>query len=724
VGIHLLAFGFGNALMLGWLGAASAPILIHLWNRRRFREVPWAAMEYLLAALRKNSRRMQLEQWLLLAIRTLIVVLVVLAMARPLTDTLGITAAESRTFKILVVDSSYSMDQITGGETHFALAKKRAADIVTSSRAGDAFALVALASPPTVVVSQPTVEAKAVLDEITALKLMHTSADLPATLAQVEKLAAQGRGKGLPNCEVTIFSDLALNTWSQVQGTATGEFGKDLKRLADAAKLTVVEIGSAETDNLAITQLSLTSPLVTTDTPAEITAEVRSFTPQPREGVRVELLVDGQEITDQRIEIPAQGSSSVHFEHRFDVPGEHGVEVRLPKDSLGVDNHRFLAVQARDGVRVLCVDGKPGGALQGAADHIALALNPSADGRSTGRIRPLIATEDSLLERPLGQYEILILSNISQPSAAEASALTRFVEQGGGLIVFLGGQTNVARFNQQLVEGPTRLLPMKLLEPAAAKESGLRIDPLGYRHPILKEFAGHEDSGLQTVLVHHYFRLGPIPKSEARVVLALENGDPLVVEEPRGQGRVILIATEGSLSTRDPQDKQLWSNLALNPAFPALVQESLQFAMTGQRSSRNVRVGQPLGEAMSPHNVGASLTVQTPSGPQTILTKSDEQNPHWSYADTLESGLYRVSAAGEGDEVFAVNLDTSESVPTRVPSSELAPELGGARPNSGSPRELAAANVPRGFHRPLLLATLALLLLETWLARRIGSPHR
>ena len=46
----LLAFGFGNLLMLGWLAAAAAPILIHLWNKRRYREVPWAAMEYLLAA--------------------------------------------------------------------------------------------------------------------------------------------------------------------------------------------------------------------------------------------------------------------------------------------------------------------------------------------------------------------------------------------------------------------------------------------------------------------------------------------------------------------------------------------------------------------------------------------------------------------------------------------------------------------------------------------------
>src|SRR5947209_13458146 len=61
-------------------GAASIPIIIHLLNRNRFRVVSWAAMRFLLAAQRKNTRRMRLEQILLLAVRTVLVLLLVLAM--------------------------------------------------------------------------------------------------------------------------------------------------------------------------------------------------------------------------------------------------------------------------------------------------------------------------------------------------------------------------------------------------------------------------------------------------------------------------------------------------------------------------------------------------------------------------------------------------------------------------------------------------------------------
>jgi hypothetical protein len=78
----LFAF-FGTwALTLGVAaGAASIPIIIHLLNRRRFRIVIWAAMKFLLAAQKQNTRRMRLEQLLLLAVRVLLVLLIVGAMA-------------------------------------------------------------------------------------------------------------------------------------------------------------------------------------------------------------------------------------------------------------------------------------------------------------------------------------------------------------------------------------------------------------------------------------------------------------------------------------------------------------------------------------------------------------------------------------------------------------------------------------------------------------------
>ncbi len=141
-------------------GAVSIPIIIHLLNRRRFRVVTWAAMRFLLAAQKKNSRRMRLEQILLLALRCLLILLLVLAMASitPWAEAMwrwfapnganALAAGSQRIHKILVVDASFSMGLKNEAGTCFDRARALAAQIVRESSGGDGFSVVLMASPP------------------------------------------------------------------------------------------------------------------------------------------------------------------------------------------------------------------------------------------------------------------------------------------------------------------------------------------------------------------------------------------------------------------------------------------------------------------------------------------------------------------------------------------------------------------------------------------------
>src|SRR5687768_7395230 len=154
----LIAF-LTNPLMLGWLAAAAAPLIIHLWNKRKYREVSFAAIEFLLAALRKNSKRIQLEQWILLAVRTLIIVLLVLAVSEPFLEQAGLRfSTGQKTHKVLVLDGSFSMAYKPTDKSRFERAKELAIAIVDESNQGDGFSLVLLSEPPRVVVGSPAFE--------------------------------------------------------------------------------------------------------------------------------------------------------------------------------------------------------------------------------------------------------------------------------------------------------------------------------------------------------------------------------------------------------------------------------------------------------------------------------------------------------------------------------------------------------------------------------------
>src|SRR5262245_5021135 len=133
--VHPAFFWFGAGLI-------GIPILIHILNRRRFKTVQWAAMEFLLRAMRKNRRRVQFEQWLLLAMRCLVLVFLGLALARPISceDNALAAAASRRTgLHVFVIDNSYSMayDSPRGGaKTHLAHAKTLAKQLIDRLVAG------------------------------------------------------------------------------------------------------------------------------------------------------------------------------------------------------------------------------------------------------------------------------------------------------------------------------------------------------------------------------------------------------------------------------------------------------------------------------------------------------------------------------------------------------------------------------------------------------------
>lgn len=74
---------FLNATMLFGLTLVALPVVLHLLNRGRGRIVRWGAMDFLLRSIASRNRRIRFEEALLLALRCLLLVLLVLAMARP-----------------------------------------------------------------------------------------------------------------------------------------------------------------------------------------------------------------------------------------------------------------------------------------------------------------------------------------------------------------------------------------------------------------------------------------------------------------------------------------------------------------------------------------------------------------------------------------------------------------------------------------------------------------
>jgi len=724
----ILAFEFVNLPMLGWLGAAAAPVLIHLWARRRYRTMVWAAMEYLLAALRRTRRWMTLEQLLLLLVRTLIVVLLVLAVAEPRLVTGPFASAPGqRTHRLIVLDGSYSMAYKPVGASRFEEARQTAAQIVRESSEGDGFTLVLMGDPPRIVVGTPAFESTSFLRELDALDQPHTTADVAKTLAAVEQVLQSARREAprLTREEVYFLTDLGRVGWSldRLDAAARADFHQRALRLAETAALVVLDLGQAGADNTAITALGSSEPFATPGQTFEVHAELKQFGSAGRQQVPVELLVDGRRTERRSVDLEPGGSASVALPCRFDSPGDHVVEVRTEGDRLEVDNHRWLSVPVKPALRVLCIDGRMSGDPQrGAGAYLAAALAPRGDEGGRALVRPEVRPESALMEVDLAPYDCVFLANVAQFTADEARILDGYLRQGGSLVFLLGDQVLAERYNQELGgegSGRARLLPCRLGPILGPQE---RLDPLGYRHPIVRVFQGYQRAGLVTTYVQKYFKLTVPENSKADVVLAMANGDPFLVEEPIHRGRVFLLATAADTS---------WTWLPVWPSFVPIVQEILAYAVAGQIRQRNVLVGEPLGETFAVPVGEMAFTLRKPGGrTEDARVRADGPSSAWSYAETVESGVYTAEFGAPvlRTEAFAVNVDPAESDLATITPEELRDEvwpgvsftLQTTWQHAGSGEPAGAVSRPSELAKTLLYAVLVLLVVETYLARRFG----
>lgn len=731
--LFLLAY-FNHPAMLAWLAAAAAPLIIHLLNRRRHREMDWAAMQYLLAAVQKHSRRIRVEQWLLLAVRIALIVLVVLAVADPFLAHTGLkfVASGERAHKVFVVDASYSMTYRAADTTRFERAKQMAAQIVAEGQQGDGFSLVLLSSPPRVLVGTPTFDRPEFLQEIESLEPLDSGADLPAALAKVEEILTTARHEStrLGREEIYVFSDLARNTWrAESRGReAPAEFRQRTQRLAASATLVVADLGEDDAENQAVVGLRVAAPFVTPAREVTFEAEVRNFGRQNRDRQLVQLIVDGRGAGENHLDLAAGETQATTFSYRFEEPGEHQVEVRLAGDSLAVDNHRWLALPVVNQLRVLCVNGKPAGdSFQGATDYLMVALAPHGPTDDRSLVLPEVVTERSLLELDLAQYDCLLLANVAQFTASEARLLNRYVRDGGGLILFLGDQVRPDNYNQQLAaaDDGVNLLPARLGDRAPAeREQPYLFNPLGYQHPIVAPFRGRDRAGLLTTPVYEYVK-AVVPKdSSAQVALAFGNGDPAIVEKRVGRGRSILVTTAADAS---------WSALPVWLSYVPIVQELVAEAVRGKLGQRNLRVGQALTGDVRAAPADGIVSVATPAGKtQPVRLATDGGLNHWSFSDSDRSGVYRVEFGPPllHEELFAMNVDPAESDLAKITLDELRDDIWPGVPFEpfgwqASPGSPATPTTRRdSLHRWLLLAALVLLLTEPalacWLGRRLA----
>ena len=684
---------FLNPLFLFGLGAAALPILIHLFTRRRPREVKFPSLEFLTEVHQSEIRRLKIKQWLLLALRTLAVAALALAMARPaLRGGLGAKGETSST-AVALVDVSGSMGALgPDGRTLTAEAKRIVEDLLATLGPADELLLVPYDRAPHPVSEKPLSDVGRLRAANQALVTSAEITDHAAALALAAHALADAHAL---DRELFWVSDF------QAQGFAKDGAPPIFHAPAgpwDVARIYLVPLTARSRANASLTAATLTptdagaalsvSAAASGVTPGDFALEARALAETHAGGTTSATLGRGF------VSLPANGEASALLPLSH-LP-EAGGEVLLPDDALALDNRRVFAAGRAGALRVLLrEDGGPS----------ALRLALEAGGEASGLA--VVAVDGASLAAQARGADAIIIGDVARLAPGELQAVLDFWRGGGGLLLAPGAHADPAAWNEALL-AQTHMGTLGALESAPANASWrLLRDVAG--HPVLEGFPTRPGEAFSTA---RFTRARAFtPTGSSRTLLSLDRAHPALIEGPH----TLLLTTPLDAASGD---------LAVSGAFLPLMHQATRVLARGTAAASLLP-----GETWSgPGSAGNWRVLDEDDHDVSVSLTSGRGVPRVTTAPLERPGLYRVLENGKLRSSFAVNPDPRESDLAPLDEARLLAGFPNARatilrPGEDFARRVREARYGRELWPWFLALALALLIAESVIGR-MGLPSR
>jgi Mg-chelatase subunit ChlD len=681
--------------------AVVGPIIFHLIRRMPKGEVPFSSLMFLTPTPPRLTRRSRLDNVLLLLLRALVLCLLAAAFARPFwrqAMQLDFGASERRR-TVVLVDQSASMRRAD----LWPRAREIASKVIADSRRGDELAVLAFdtTSHPVLGFEESggldATRRQAVAESrLKALTPSWAATDLGRALvdavAAIEDVADKGEKAGKMPRRVVLISDLQQGA----RLDALGEFAwpSDVE----------LDLKAVATDGSNAGLSVLTDP--TEAEPAagkadEHRVRVSNDATSNRESFEVVWINDQGRESGQPIEAYVPPGESRVVRVSRPAKDQHFRSLQLKGDVHGFDNALYFADVVRDEAKVVYVgtdaEDDPSGLF-----YFLQRVFSDSPGRT---VRVLRAEPSATLAiEPLTALVIVT----SEVNARNARDLRTYLQNGGTLLFVVGSA------------GPLSSLgTIANVSPFEAEDAEVKRDVLlgaiSFAHPLFAPFAGAGFNDFTKIRFWKYRKIDPNALGDATTVARFENGDPAILEKLVGKGRLVVMTTSW---TRDD------SQLARSSKFVPLMISLLELRDPLRFVASNVKV---LDRVPIPpvENAETTRRVHKPSGATGPI---DESNV---FSETDEPGVYTIDVAKEAKPMaFAVNLDPSESKIAPLAAETL--EQFGCKLANPSRKSVDAEQL-RQMHngelesrqklwRWLILAAIAVLIVETWLAGRLSRP--
>ncbi len=336
---------FLNPAVLFGLLAASIPIIIHLLNLRKLKKIDFSTLQFLKELQKNKIRKIKIKQWLLLALRVLIILAIVTAFARPtlVGVSIGGTTSAAKTTAVFILDDTFSMSVVDQDGSYFNQAKETLKDLLKQFEEGDEFALVLVSHQPDEI--EMTSNRSKFEQTVDAVTISHSSGKLNNAIIKAAQLIGDAKNF---NKEIYLFTDFQKGRLA-LENEIT-----DLKeQLGEQVRLYSFNYSGKEVFNFGIDDLKINTQIFEKDKPVKFEATVKNYSERVKDNLVVSLFIDGERLAQQSINLNPGESKTANLEASAKTFGYSEALVEIEEDDILQDNNRFSSFFIPEKIPVL-----------------------------------------------------------------------------------------------------------------------------------------------------------------------------------------------------------------------------------------------------------------------------------------------------------------------------------------------------------------------------------
>lgn len=636
-----------------WLGAGGVgvPVVIHLLTRRTTRKIIFPTVQFILRARASQSRLFRLRHLILLIVRTLLILLVLLAFLKPLLYS-GITPraqkTELRKAAVILLDVSASMGSSSGGVTPMSRAKIAAEKVLSQLHETDYANLILMGFTPKLSFGEPSNNYFHLRFDIKNASLTQERPDIDGAikeaLEQLEKFSGAKK-------EIYFISDFQRSNWAGVQ------FGV----MPGSIQPYFISVGDDTSDNCAITEVSLQPALPTVSEPIQVIAKVSNFGDEPRQ-MPVQLKISDETKLRKDINIAPHMTRSVSFRIRSRKSGQYECVVSIPEDSLEVDNRRFLTIPVADQIHVLIVSDEDRNDSRAGHRFLMRAINPFSE-THRGRASATLINSADLNLPVINKHQLIIFSGVNELPLQTVKHLIDYVRGGGSLVYFhVGGAP--AHNLKNFVEASQGdfVMPFKL---TGQIDHGYQVKfaaltEANFDHALLRKFKESQDLG--NLQFYQYFSTERV-RQKGKILLRYDDQNIAMAHKTMGIGSILLCNFSCSLHHSD---------FAKHTLFVPFIHEIINHLRPQTAGANEYEVGAACSATVRGIAANEPVEFRDPSDRKIDASMEIGQDESVIFFPrSKESGFYRIFVNEQTRGSVAVNVNFLESNPAILTEAQL-----------------------------------------------------